>query len=155
MPKPNKTRQSSTNINEISRRVVEAFPTMDEMEQHLALGLYRLLTKGAAVTHATLGQELGLDLATVDTILEKWPGLLHDDDGRIIGFWGLSIVDTPHRLTINDQTVYTWCAWDALFIPHLLQTDAAVSSRCPTHNSKIRLTVTPQGVSAASADLAQ
>ncbi|HEC12761.1 MAG TPA: alkylmercury lyase [Acidiferrobacteraceae bacterium] len=145
-----KTRHKPTDIVEISRRIVEAFPIMDEMEQRLALGLYGLLAKGVAVAHTTLSQDLELDLAAVEKILKKWPGLFHDDDDKIIGFWGLSIVETSHQLMINGQTVYAWCAWDTLFIPHLLQTDAAVSSHCPIRNSRISLTVTPQGVSAVT-----
>lgn len=50
------------------------------------------------------------------------------------------------RIALNGQVLFTWCAWDALFLPALLKRTAEVESVCPVTNRKIRLTVTAQHV---------
>src|SRR3989442_9036358 len=57
---------------------------------------------------------------TVDELLEH-PNLkcltYTDKQGRIIGFGGLAVREMPHRFKVDGRTLYTWCAWDSLFIP--------------------------------------
>jgi len=72
--------------------------------------------------------------------------VFYDDDGRIVGYWGLALTEMAHRFIVNGQTLYTWCAWDSLFIPQILGKPARVESTCPVTGDKIRLTVAPDGV---------
>jgi alkylmercury lyase len=51
-----------------------------------------------------------------------------------------------HRFLVNGQTLYTWCAWDSLFIPQILGKTARVESTCPITGDKIQFTVAPDGV---------
>lgn len=71
------------------------------------------------------------------------PGLLRDDRGRVISFLGLSLTETPHRLELGDTTLYAWCAWEALFLPRLIDRTARVRSACPQTGETISLTVSP------------
>jgi alkylmercury lyase len=64
----------------------------------------------------------------------------------VVAFGGLSILPTGHRFVIGDRTLYTWCAWDTLFLPALLDQEAQVQSTCPITCAGIALTVTPSGV---------
>jgi alkylmercury lyase len=51
-----------------------------------------------------------------------------------------SLAGTGHDL-------YTWCAWDTLFLPAMLDQSAAVRSRCPITATDVRLTtVVPNGI---------
>ena len=75
--------------------------------------------------------------------LEGWYGVYYEDGGDVIGFWGLSLPEMNHRFMINGRTLYTWCAWDSLFIPEIIQKTAYVESTCPITGSKICLTVSP------------
>jgi len=50
------------------------------------------------------------------------------------------------RMKIDGRTLWTWCAWDSLFIPEILGEQAQVESRDPHTGGTIRLTVTPEGV---------
>src|SRR5438034_10661042 len=61
-------------------------------------------------------------------------------------YWGLALPDMGHRLLVDGRTLYTWCAWDSLFIPAILQRTAQVESQCPETGQDIRLTVSPNGV---------
>jgi len=51
-----------------------------------------------------------------------------------------------HSFRVDGQQLYTWCAWDALFIPQIINKTAHVESTCPITNAKINLTVTPEGI---------
>ena len=42
-----------------------------------------------------------------------------DQAGNIVG-WGLSLVSTPHRFHLGENTLSTWCALDALMLPALI-----------------------------------
>ncbi len=74
--------------------------------------------------------------------------MCRDEDGRIVGFMGLSVVEFgEHRLEVDGQRLTAWCAWDTLFLPGLLGRAARVSSRCPVTGETISLTVTSDGPS--------
>jgi alkylmercury lyase len=73
--------------------------------------------------------------------LERFTRAYLDDERRVIGFWGLSIRPMPHRITVNERTLYAWCAWNTLFLPELLDATAEIESTCPTTGQRINLTV--------------
>jgi alkylmercury lyase len=52
----------------------------------------------------------------------------------------------PHRLRVEGRQLYTWCAWDALFIPELIDRTAEVESRSPRGGETVRLIVDPAAV---------
>src|SRR5712692_6908171 len=79
-------------------------------------------------------------------MLKRWPGVFYDGANRIVGYWGLALGKMTHRFEVNGQTLYTWCAWDSLFIPQILQSTARVESTCPVTGEKIRLTVAPDRI---------
>lgn len=51
-----------------------------------------------------------------------------------------------HRFTVNGWTLYTWCAWDTLFLPELIGETARVESTCPVTGQVVRLVVSPQAI---------
>jgi alkylmercury lyase len=72
-----------------------------------------------------------------------------DEQRRVEAFGGLSLRPTKHRLDVGGRRLYTWCAWDTLFLPALLDDQAQVESACPMTGSEVRLTVAPERVLAA------
>jgi alkylmercury lyase len=76
----------------------------------------------------------------------RWPNVERDEDGRVVAFGGLSLAPTAHRFTVGERRLYTWCAWDTLFLPALLDGSARVRSRCGVTGLDVRLTVDPSGV---------
>lgn len=115
-------------------------------DQRLSLALYRLLAAGNPVSVDALARAATLDPSAVDAVLSEWPAVYRDDDGRVIGYWGLSIAKMRHQMRIDGRTHYAWCAWDTLFLPELLGGAARVESSCPVTNARIALSVTPDGV---------
>ncbi len=107
------------------------------------------MAKGKPVSRDRLAQALGKPTDAVNHTLSQGPGLFYDESDHIIGFLGLTIKETHHRLKVNGITVYTWCAWDTLFLPQLLNVTATVTSTCAATGEEIRLTVSPSRIEAA------
>ena len=130
--------------------IINSFPrefmNLSREEQQVSVQLYRLLAAGQPVPRQTVAKTLNLTEDAVNQILDRWPGVYFDEGGRIIGYWGLALPNMAHRFAVNGQTLYTWCAWDSLFLPQILETTARVESRCPVTGEAIRLTVAPEGV---------
>ena len=122
---------------------------LTKSQQVVALGLYRELSKGAPVRREQIASVLGIPTSDVSAALDS-PALsclmFHDDENRIVGFGGLAIPQMAHKLIVGGQELYTWCAWDALFIPELLDTTAHVESTCPETKTPVRLEVAPEGI---------
>lgn len=131
------------------RLFTEAFPALDADGQQLALTLYRLLASARPVSPARLASALDRPVEDVQRLLGQWPGVFKDDEGRIIGFWGLTVEEMPHRLEVNENTVYAWCAWDTLWLPALLDATVNVTSRCAQTGEPVRLCVSPGRVESA------
>ncbi len=131
------------NIMQLSDFFIKTFPVMNELEQQTALTLYRLLALGKPVSCNLLAKSVNHTTADIEELINSWSGIFYDDDNNVIGFLGLTVNETPHHMIINDVTVYTWCAWDALFIPELLDTTVKVKSTCPVTNEDIELIVSP------------
>jgi alkylmercury lyase len=71
-----------------------------------------------------------------------------DERGRVLGFGGLAAAPMHHIFRMDGRTLWTWCAWDSLFIPELLDTTAHVESPDPESGEVVRLEVGPHGVTA-------
>src|SRR5260370_35412550 len=142
-------RLSSVDLNQLAAGSVECFATFNLVEQRLALRLFRLLAEGQPVPRKVLAERLEVPDETVNRILDGWPGVFSDNEGRIVGYWGLSIpaaYSSPHTLRINGRILSAWCAWDTLFLPQLVGHTADIESASPSDAGIVRLTITPQQV---------
>ena len=144
--------QADPTLDVLAQVFIDAFPVMNATEQQLALKLYALLSEGKAVSPDRLAESAHMPLTDAKTILESWPGVFYDDEDCIIGFWGLTVKKMDHRLKVNHNIVYTWCAWDTLFIPELLNSTAQVTSLCAPTGEEITLIVSPNSVESTASD---
>jgi len=141
-------------LEQMVAAVRDYFPSLTPEEQQIAVQTYQLLATGVPVTRQQLAGSLQLSLDTVAETLDRWWGVQFDEQDRINAFWGLTLQPTAHRLHINEYTLYTWCAWDTLFVPLILRTTAQIESRCPISKELIHLTVTPSQVTTVEPDSA-
>ncbi len=141
-------------VDQTNRRIKklgELFFKLSLDEKLIARCLYKLLAKGKPVELETLSQHSGVTLSTIVDAVDHWPGVFQNDDGAVIGFWGLAIGPvSTHQLVVEDKTLYAWCAWDTLFIPALIEKTCRVISTCKQSGDPIRLEVSPNGVEFAS-----
>src|SRR5438270_9757027 len=98
-----------------------------------------------------LATRSGPPVEEVAESLGRWPGVWRDSRGALVGFWGLAQAEMPpHRFDIAGQRLWTWCAWDSLFIPSILGKTAHIASVCATTGAPVSMVVTPEGVTEVS-----
>lgn len=136
----------TSNLDRLAGLFIHALPTLSADDQALALTLYRMLTRGKPVSLEQLAQALDTSTDRVSKTLDAWPGVFYDSEHRIVALWGLSTVETQHRLEIDGGVIYAWCAWDSLFLPELLDSTVKVTSHCPATGDEINLTLSPDGI---------
>ncbi len=134
-------------LNNLADQIVNAMPKLGSGDRRIAIGLYRLLAEGKPVSPKRLAETLDLPETRVRETLSQWPGVYYDDARAVVGFWGLALAEmSNHRFQVDGRTLYTWCAWDSLFIPGIIGKTARVESTDPVTNEKISLVVGPEGV---------
>ena len=141
--------RSVKTLNALASELLARLPTMTGEEQRLGLEIYRQLTEGEPVLKSDLAEALEAPTDTVDELLghANLKSLTYTDkQGRIIGFGGLAVRDMPHRFQVDGRTLFTWCAWDSLFIPSIIQLEAEVDSPVPEGRARVRLRVAPDRV---------
>jgi alkylmercury lyase len=118
-------------------------------EQRVAVALYRELAKGKPVDAEQLGRALGASSAESRALLQR-PAIRRfvypDNKGRVLGFGGLAATPMHHLFEVEGRSLWTWCAWDSLFIPEILGHSARVTSPDPENGETVRLVVTPDRV---------
>jgi alkylmercury lyase len=84
---------------------------------------------------ATLAAQCDLTLHEVEAALSDLSNagsITRDPAGAVVAVGGLSVVPARHRLRLDGQQFWTWCAFDGIGIPAALEVDAVVETRCPT-----------------------
>lgn len=126
-------------------------PAFSEEDRHAALTIYRELAKGEPLVAEQLGGALGVPVARARELLARDSikcFTYADDQGRVLGFGGLAAARMHHRLEVNGRTLWTWCAWDSLWIPEILGETARVESPDPETGEPVQLTVSPERIEA-------
>lgn len=86
-------------------------------------------------TRSQMGQEkLAAHLACV-------PDTEFDEQGHIVG-WGITLLPTQHQFRLKEFPLFTWCAFDTVLFPPLLQVEAHVQSRCSVTDQPITFVAT-------------
>ena len=114
----------------------------------LTLALYRLLGEGLPVHRTALAKWLSLSPVQLDSLLNDIPRSTIDFDatGAVTAFGGLSLIPANHVFKAGNRELYTWCVFDALFLPEILDKPATVSTRCPATGKTIEIEMTPQAI---------
>jgi len=117
----------------------------------LLIRVWRTLANGRPVSGEQIDQMIADLGVNQDEAGEFLRGVTErDSSDSIVGIFGLSLNDHPHRFTVNGASLTTWCAEDALFLPAMLDQTATVESYSPVSREKIRLTVGPERVEEVS-----
>jgi len=117
------------------------FKSLNRDEQRLARALYRALARGRPVSVTELADQVSMPASTAAQTLAAWPDIHWAEDGPIRAYLGLTVEPTRHRIEFDEGVAYTWCAWDTLFIPGIVGSEARVHSTCPATGAAVSLTV--------------
>lgn len=111
---------STPPLEEYWAALARVLPAFSPEQQRTAVTLYRELAKGAPLAR------------------EPLRAFVYADNGVTVGFGGLAAAPMHHTFRVKGQTIWTWCAWDSLFIPALLGERADVSSPDPDARLRAR-----------------
>ena len=104
-----------------------------------------LLADGKPVTATMLAGAIGVSVDEARSYIENVQRMgVEVEDGAVVGA-ALTLRPTQHRLRVRGNDLYSWCGFDALFLPIMLGERAEVTSTCPVTGEAIRLTVEPDG----------
>ncbi len=84
-------------IDALAERLTAAMPRLDATEQWIALTLIRQLALGAPVGASRLATAADLSEAQIAETLDHLPGVFRDDQQRVVGFMGLTVVEMGHH----------------------------------------------------------
>ncbi len=139
-------------LEALAEAVARAEPDFGERGRRVALTTYRRLAEGSPAPIADIAERCHEDAAFVERSLGSWPGVFRDDNGDVVGFWGLTIAKLipTHAMEVGGKDLFAWCAWDTLFLPGILGAEARVASSCPVTAEMISLVVDSGGVQQTS-----
>jgi alkylmercury lyase len=101
-----------------------------------------LLAAGAPATGAELATSIGLSANKMARVLEELDGagrIRRDQDGRVTGSAGLSVVADRHQIELDGRRFWTWCAYDILGIFGALRATGSTVSRSPATGATITI----------------
>jgi alkylmercury lyase len=109
-----------------------------------------LLADARPVTAEALAAATGEPVAHIKAYIEAAAGHGYEvEDGALVGA-ALTLRPTRHRFLVRGHDLYTWCGFDALFLPIMLGERAEVASTCPITGTDITLTVEADGTPSAA-----
>lgn len=100
---------------------------------------------GQALAPVHLARRLQMSQVNLAEYLARVPDTEFDAQGNIVG-WGLTLVPTPHQFRVKERALFTWCAFDTVLFPPLLQLEARVQSVCSASGQPITFTAIPTGI---------
>jgi alkylmercury lyase len=114
--------------------------------QRLSVTLYRLLARAAPLAPAELALACELSEERLEQQFSQLlpTSLETDERGAIVAFGGLSLRPTRHQFVAAGTKLYTWCVFDALFLPQILNNPATLVTRCPISQNELIVELAPR-----------
>jgi alkylmercury lyase len=131
------------NLETIARQLAAQLDCMQDVVCRQIL--HTIADSGQPVAPTRLATILQLSQEELHLHLAHVPDTEFDRYGNIVG-WGVTLVSTAHHFQIGGKPLYTWCAFDTVLFPALLQVEAQVQSVCAATGSPITFVATAEGI---------
>jgi len=102
---------------------------------------------GQPLAPVHLARHLQMSQKNLTAHLARVPDTEFDTQGNIVG-WGITLLPTQHQFRLKARPLFTWCAFDTVLFPPLLQVEAHVQSVCEASGQPITFVATPEGIAA-------
>jgi len=139
---------TATTVQALSKAIAAASDPLDEQSRRIATAIIDLLAQGDPITPAQIAGHALVSEEVVLATLKGWPGgVFWDDEGRVVGSWGLAISGMPHKFQADGgKPITAWCALDPFLIVPVIGRPARVESKDPVTGEPVTMTVTPEGI---------
>jgi len=119
-----------------------------ELDLRVTVKTIQALAKGHPIPPAELADIWNMSLDQVQVILKqaKKNGRVEiNTQGDLVGAV-LSLNPTQHQIFMDNQHLYAWCAYDAIYTPGVVGKLARIVSEDPVTGGRIKISLTPNGV---------
>jgi len=119
-----------------------------ELDLRVTVKTIQALAKGHPVSPAELADIWNMPFDQVQVILkqaEKNGRVEINTQGDLVGAV-LSLNPTEYQIFMDDQHLYAWCAYDAIYTPGVVGKPARIVSEDPVTGGKIQVSLTPDRV---------
>lgn len=131
------------------RKAYDAIPQEAlDLDLRLTVRTIQALSRGKPVSPEQLAEIWEVPLEQVRSVLAGavLAGRAEvNSQGDLVGGI-LSLIPTPHRISIGGKQLYAWCAYDAIYVPGLAGKTAEISTQDPITGDPIKIIITPDGV---------
>jgi alkylmercury lyase len=110
-----------------------------EMGLEKSYGVHQHLLTGNPMTMDQFVEIMQVPLSEARELISLHGEL--DEKNMIVGFIGISLLETKHKMFVNGINIYTWCAADTILFPGYLGFSAIVESIDPISNEIVKLSV--------------
>jgi len=100
---------------------------------------------GQPLAPAHLARRLQMSQENLTAHLARVPDTEFDTQGNIVG-WGTTLLPTQHQFRLKERPLFTWCAFDTVLFPPLLQVEAHAQSVCEASGQPITFVATLEGI---------
>jgi hypothetical protein len=122
--------------------IAQAAATSPEVDALRSTGFRLLLDHGRPVDVEHWATESGIDIATLNEIIETSGAkgrVQFDAEGRLVGIAGLTVEPTRHELNVEGTARWAWCALDAVGILGALEATGTIRSTDPHTGATIAI----------------
>jgi alkylmercury lyase len=131
------------------RKAYDAIPQEAlDLDLRLTVRTIQALSRGKPVSPEQLAEIWEVPLEQVRSVLARavLAGRAEvNSQGDLVGGI-LSLIPTPHRISIGGKQLYAWCAYDAIYVPGLVGKTAEISTQDPITGDPIKIIITPDSV---------
>ena len=132
-----------SSLNQLAQKLAAHLDcTQDVACQHI---MQALVETGQPVSLFHLATRLQMSQENLAAHLAHVPDTEFDAQDKIVG-WGITLLPTRHQFRLKELPFFTWCAFDTVLFPPLLQVEAHVQSRCSATNQPITFVATPERI---------
>tara|TARA_R110002050_G_scaffold22829_8_gene62095 strand:- start:9953 stop:10552 length:600 start_codon:yes stop_codon:yes gene_type:complete len=103
------------------------------------INIQKELIKGNPIPIVKYYALVGLHIEKANDVLEILGE--SNENNQITAFSGLSLTPTHHKFIVQNKTLYTWCALDAILFTEWLDVSSQIISLDPIDNSIIELNI--------------
>jgi len=137
------------NLQSTVQQLQKLLPNLKKEERQISKFLYQKLALGNSVPIETIANELQIPIQDIQVHLKQMAYVEYSATGEISAYRGVTLNQTKHCIFHNNVKIYTWCAFDTLFLADLLVEPVSISSNCPVCGKAIACKVTDRNLTSS------
>jgi alkylmercury lyase len=137
------------NLQSTVQQLQKLLPNLKKEKRQISKFIYQKLALGKSVPIETIANELQIPIQDIQVHLKQMAYVEYNAIGEISAYRGVTLNQTKHCVFHNNVKIFTWCAFDTLFLADLLVEPVSISSNCPACGKTIACKVTDRNLTSS------